>query len=121
MEIPETGRNPEFDREKTRRAARHARRPGERCQAPPGSYRPVVHRGRCEGKKDCVAVCPFGVFEVRRMDDADFKGLSFFWRLKSMAHGRKTAYTPGADLCRACGLCVVACPERAITLVRKEE
>jgi ferredoxin len=27
-----------------------------------------------------------------------------------------TAYTPNADDCRACGLCVVACPEQAIML-----
>ena len=37
-------------------------------------------------------------------------------KIKSMAHGRKTAYTPNADACRACGLCVVACPEKAIAL-----
>ncbi|MBU2655836.1 MULTISPECIES: 4Fe-4S binding protein [Acetobacteraceae] len=28
------------------------------------------------------------------------------------------AYTPHADQCRACGLCVKACPERAIQLVK---
>ena len=27
-----------------------------------------------------------------------------------------TAYAPNADDCRACGLCVVACPEQAIVL-----
>ena len=26
-------------------------------------------------------------------------------------------YTPNSDRCLACGLCVVACPERAIDLV----
>jgi len=53
------------------------------------------------------------------MEDTDFAQLSFLGRLKSMAHGRMTAYTPNADLCAACGLCVRACPERAITLVRR--
>jgi 4Fe-4S ferredoxin len=27
------------------------------------------------------------------------------------------AYTPNAEACRACGLCVVSCPEHAISLV----
>jgi ferredoxin len=51
------------------------------------------------------------------MDDADYAQLGFFARLKSSAHRRMTAYTPRADQCQACGLCVVACPEKAITLV----
>jgi 4Fe-4S ferredoxin len=82
-----------------------------------GAYRPVVNRNACEGKRDCVAVCPYDVFEVRQIDDEDFSSLSFLGKLKSRAHGRLTAYTPHADLCQACGLCVVACPEKAITLV----
>ena len=79
--------------------------------------RPVIDRRRCEGKEDCVRVCPYGVFEVRRIDDADFAALSFIGRLKSRAHGRLSAYTPQAAACQACGSCVVACPEKAITLV----
>jgi NAD-dependent dihydropyrimidine dehydrogenase PreA subunit len=78
---------------------------------------PVVDRSKCEGKTDCVGVCPEDVFEVRTMDEADFARLSFFGKLKSRAHGRQTAYTPNADACQACGLCVTACPERAIRLV----
>ena len=88
---------------------------------PVGVLVPLVDRRRCEGKDDCVAVCPYDVFEVRRMDDADFARLSFIGRLKSRAHGRRTAYTPRADQCHACGLCVVACPEKAIALVRPDE
>lgn len=90
-----------------------------RSDAPaPGQFVPVVDRNRCEGKAACVAVCPYDVFEVRTIDEADFAALSFFGRLKSRAHGRQTAYTPHADACRACGLCVAACPEKAIRLVR---
>lgn len=106
-----------IDKEKARRAARHPDRPGEKCSAEPGKYRPVVDHGACEGKRDCVEVCPYDVFEVRRIDDADFARLSFLGKLKSRAHDRQTAYTPKANLCQACGLCVVACPEKAITLV----
>jgi NAD-dependent dihydropyrimidine dehydrogenase PreA subunit len=115
----DTHQRPTFDAARARRAARDPDRPGERCVAQPASYRPIVDRARCEGKADCVAVCPYDVFEVRRIDDADYRALSLFARLKSRAHGRKTSYVPRADQCRACGLCVVACPEDAITLVRR--
>lgn len=113
------GKGSTFDAAKARIAARDPHRPGEQCRAVPASYTPVIDRGRCEGKAECIAVCPYDVFEVRRMDDADFEQLSFFGRLKSRAHRRMTAYTPRADACRACGLCVVVCPENAISLVRR--
>ncbi|HEY1652582.1 MAG TPA: 4Fe-4S binding protein [Acidimicrobiales bacterium] len=79
----------------------------------------MVDPGRCEAKGDCVVVCPNDVFEVRRIDDADFAALGALSKLRSRVHGRRTAYTPRADQCRACGLCVVACPESAIQLVQK--
>lgn len=105
------------DAAKARRAARHPQRPGEKCKAPPGRFRPEVDVRRCEGKGDCVAVCPYDVFEVGRVSDETFQTFSPLTKLKSWVHGRKTAYTPNADACRACGLCVVACPEKAIRLV----
>ena len=106
------------DPEKARRAAARPDRPGEQCRAAPGTWTPIVDRRRCEGKKDCVAVCPYDVFEVRRLDDAEFGALGLLGKLRSLAHGRKAAYTPGADACHACGLCVVSCPEKAIRLER---
>ncbi len=109
----------ELDKEKARRAAAHPDRPGEECRAAPGAWVPRINRNKCEGKKDCVAVCPYGVFEVRRIDDADFAKLGLVGKVKSVAHKRQTAYTPKADACQACGLCVVACPEKAIALVRR--
>lgn len=107
---------PQLDTEKARRAARHPDRPGEKCGATAGAYRPIVNRDACEGKHDCVKVCPYDVFEVRLIDDEDFAKLSFLGKLKSRVHGKQTAYTPKATLCRACGLCLVACPEKAISL-----
>ncbi len=106
-----------LDKKKARRAAAHPDRPGENCRAAPGSFRPVVARDRCEGKHDCVDVCPYGIFEVRRMEDSDFAQLSAFAKFRSIVHGRKTSYTTHAEACQACGLCVVACPEKAIQLV----
>ena len=103
--------------EKKRKAAQHPDRPGARCNAPTGSWTPVIDHSRCEGKRDCIDVCPNDVFEVRRIDAADFSALGLFGKVRVMAHGRQTAYTPRADDCHACGLCVVACPEGAITLI----
>ena len=109
---------PSKNPEKARRAANHPERPGERCKAPAGTWMPIVDRSRCEAKGDCVEVCPYGVFEVRRIEDSDYRALSFFARLKVLAHRKRTAYTPAVADCRACGMCVVACPENALRLER---
>lgn len=103
---------------KVKRAAADLRRPGEACKATPGAYAPVIDRTRCEGKGDCVEVCPYDVFDVGQIATADYRALPWPARLKVRAHGMKSAYTPRADLCLACGLCVVACPEGAIRLAR---
>jgi 4Fe-4S ferredoxin len=123
LEIPGESlvRKPKLDTEKARRAARNPKRPGENCGAEVGVYFPIVDRNGCEGKSDCVEVCPYDVFEVTRIADEDFAKLSFVGKLKSRVHGRLTAYTPLASLCKACGLCVVACPETAIRLERTRD
>lgn len=105
------------DKEKARKAAAHPDRPGAQCKAPPASWTPVVDHARCEAKHDCVDVCPYDVFEVRRIDDADWNALGILARLKVFVHRKQTAYAPRAASCQACGLCVVACPEGAIRLV----
>lgn len=88
------------------------------CKQLPGVIEPKVDFARCEGKADCAAVCPENVFDIRRIDAADYQNLRPFQRFKLRVHGMKVAYAPRADACRACGLCVSACPEHAITLVR---
>jgi 4Fe-4S ferredoxin len=88
------------------------------CREEPGQVEPVVDFGSCEGKGDCVRVCPENVFELRRIDTADYAGLPLLNRLKLRVHGMQVAYTPNASACRSCSLCVSACPEHAITLRR---
>ncbi|MGH8782187.1 4Fe-4S dicluster domain-containing protein [Paraburkholderia sp.] len=88
------------------------------CKQPAGVIAPVVNLKHCEGKGDCAEVCPENVFEIRRIDDADYQQLGAFNRFKIRVHGMRVAYTPNADACRSCGLCVTACPEHAITLAR---
>jgi NAD-dependent dihydropyrimidine dehydrogenase PreA subunit len=103
---------------KAAKAAQDPQRPGEKCHAAPATWKPVVDRTRCEGKSDCVAVCPYDVFRVGTIDDSEYRALPFLARLKLRVHGKKTVFMPNIDACRACGLCVVACPEDALTLVR---
>lgn len=101
------------------RAARLAEmQANPKCNAAPGSIVPIVDLKACEGKGDCAVVCPYDVFEIARIDDERFAALPVMSRFKLWAHGMKIAYTPNADACQACGLCVVACPEAAIKLER---
>jgi 4Fe-4S ferredoxin len=88
------------------------------CTQPAGVVRPVVDSSRCEGKEDCVRVCPYDVFEVRRLTGEERRGLSLITRFKVMAHGGKQAFVVHGDQCHSCGLCVAACPEHAIRLTR---
>lgn len=90
----------------------------ENCPQPAGRSVPVIDRERCEGKADCVRVCPYSVFEIATLSAEQWNALSFGGRVKAVFHGRKQAMTPRADQCHACGLCVQACPERAIRLAR---
>jgi NAD-dependent dihydropyrimidine dehydrogenase PreA subunit len=111
-------RNRVFSGTELRRLTNHPRRPGERCGAKPGAFQPVVDRERCEGKAACAAVCPYNVFEIRTIDEAEYRALPMVARIKLWMHGKQTAYTPRIDACQACGLCVVACPEKAISLIQ---
>lgn len=81
---------------------------------------PVIDRNRCEGKEDCVRVCPFDVFSIATLQPADRKGLSLRGKIKGWAHGWKQAVIARPDACEACGLCVAACPEKALTLRKTE-
>ncbi len=116
--IPEHRPGGALDTIKARRATGYPLLTDAKCRVPPGAYIPSVDRRSCEGKATCVTVCPYAVFEVRKIDGDEYRSLPVLARLKLLAHGKKTAYTPRADACRACGLCVEACPEDAIKLVQ---
>lgn len=89
----------------------------EACKGEPGRVAPVVDRNRCEGKSDCVTLCPFGVFELRVLESAERAGLSLRGRVKAWAHGYRQAHVVRPAACHACQLCVRQCPEQAIRLV----
>jgi 4Fe-4S ferredoxin len=90
------------------------------CSQEAGAVVPVIDRNRCEGKAACVAVCPTHVFVVGVLPQAERSGLSLRGRLKGFAHGWKQALIADPDACEACGRCVTACPEKAITLTRRQ-
>ncbi len=88
------------------------------CPQPPGSFRPVIDRNRCEGKAECVTVCPVSVFTVGTLPKEQRADLGLRGKLKGMAHRWQQALLVNPQACEACGLCVKACPEKAITLAR---
>jgi NAD-dependent dihydropyrimidine dehydrogenase PreA subunit len=88
------------------------------CKQPAGVVAPVIDHGRCEGKADCLRVCPYDVFEVRALAAEERAALSLPARFKVWVHGGKQAFVVRGDQCHACGLCVAACPEKAIRLER---
>lgn len=88
------------------------------CKQEPGVFIPVINRNKCEGKKDCVAVCPYDVFKIDTLPKSERSALSFIGKLKGFGHGWQQAFAVKGEACRACGLCVERCPEKAITLRR---
>jgi 4Fe-4S ferredoxin len=88
------------------------------CKLEPGVVVPVIDRNRCEGAGDCVAVCPVSVFSLIVLPQEERGSLSLKGKIKGVVHGWRQADTPNAIACEACGLCVQACPEKAIRLKR---
>jgi NAD-dependent dihydropyrimidine dehydrogenase PreA subunit len=86
------------------------------CADHAGKVAPVINRGRCEGKADCVTVCPYEVFQVRQFSWDELGDISLRGKLKAWAHKRMQADVVAPEACHACGLCLKSCPENAITL-----
>ena len=81
----------------------------------PGHVAPVIDRNRCESKPTACACAPTTSSKWAR-DGEQCRGLSFIGKLKAFGHGGRQAFAVRGGACHACGLCVTACPEHAITL-----
>ena len=101
------------DRKKTKKML-----PKMECKEEAGRLVPVVNLNKCEAKGPCIEVCPFDVFQLQEITHAQYARLSLLGKLKTKVHGRKKAVVAHPGACHACGLCVPACPEKAITLSR---
>ena len=88
------------------------------CKHPPGVVAPVIDATRCEGKDDCVRVCPYDVFILRPLTMTERRALPLVARVKVFVHGGKQGFVINPDQCRGYGLCIAACPEKAIKLTR---
>lgn len=88
----------------------------ESCRGDAGKVAPVVDRNRCEGKQDCVCVCPYDVFEMGSLSKADRTTLSLVGRIRALAHGNRQAFVIRPEAGQVCRLCIEACPENALTL-----
>ncbi len=86
------------------------------CNDLSGRVAPVVNRNRCEGKEECVIVCPYNVFEIGTLSKAQRSELSFRGKLKALGHGGRQAFVVNPEACHACNLCVEVCPEKALSL-----
>lgn len=76
---------------------------------------PIVDFNKCSGVGPCVPACPFEVFELKPISENDKKDLNWIGKLKTKFNDKK-AYVINSENCNACGLCVIACPEKAIKL-----
>lgn len=90
----------------------------ESCKQEAGVFVPLINRNDCEGKGDCVRVCPMSVFVVDILPAELRVNLSIKGKIKGFVHRWQQALLVRPEACEACGLCVAACPEQAISLVR---
>ena len=88
------------------------------CKHEAGTFVPVIDRNRCEGKGECARVCPVGFYKVDSLPKEMRSALSIKGKIKGFAHRWQQALLVNAEACEACGLCIKACPEDAITLAR---
>jgi 4Fe-4S ferredoxin len=94
-------------------------KPDPNCKFDPGVMVPIIDPMRCEAKGPCIPICPYDVLIIRAVPPEEKAKFRAMWRLKLLVHGGKQAFVLDPDACRGCGLCVKACPEKAIQLQKR--
>jgi 4Fe-4S ferredoxin len=82
---------------------------------------PYFDRNRCEGKADCVSVCPWDAIVVTTLPKTERRGLSLLGIIKGHVHGWQQAVLTDPSACRGCRLCENVCPEQAIHFASQGE
>ena len=83
----------------------------------PQNVIPVVDLNRCNANGVCTHVCIQNVFRLRQISAEQFGQLSFMGKVKTIFSDNRKAFVEYPERCLNCGLCVSACPEKAIKLV----
>jgi 4Fe-4S ferredoxin len=94
-------------------------KPEDNCKFDAGMMVPIIDPMRCEAAGPCVPICPYDVLGIRTVSPAEKAELPLMGRLKLFVHGGKQAFVLDPDGCRGCGLCMQACPEKAIKLQKR--
>ncbi len=91
------------------------------CPPFPSDFIASINPSKCEAKGPCVPACPYNVTTLLTLTSEQKTELSFLGKIKAKVHGNKRAFISKPDDCHACGLCVQACPEKAIQLVPRQK